>query len=276
MYPSLFHLDFVALPTYSAFCALGLVALLFLALYTGQKVGVASQKLWNLAIWAILAGILADKLLLIATHLWIFRVHPFWVLGMSSQYDPWIPGVSFAIGCAVGLLYALAEGLGVRSVLDALAPALVLASGIAAVGAFLAGARFGSLTHSSWAVSYSSAQAALFYQTPLNRPLHPVQLYQAVLCLLLLLGLLWWLPRRTQAGEVAGFGLFTYGLICFWLECYRGAVQLAGIFTPMQWISLGMVLVGAALLWQRVAPREFVEGQKPEEVPAIAELERRS
>lgn len=273
MYPSLFHLGFVAIPTYSAFCALGLVALLFLALYTGQKVGVASQKLWNLAIWAILAGIIADKLLLIVTHLWIFRVHPFWVLGMSSQYEPWIPGVSFATGCAVGLLYALAEGLHVRSVLDALAPALVLASGIAAVGAFLAGARFGSLTHSSWAVSYSSAQAALYYQTPLNRPLQPVQLYQAVLCLLLLLSLLWWLPRRTQAGEVAGFGLFTYGLICFWLECHRGAVQLAGIFTPMQWVSLGMVLVGAALLWQPVAPvaRELGENQKAEEMTAAVE-----
>lgn len=254
MYPHLFQFGPLALPTTSAFYALAIVALLFLLLYSGPKVGLASQKLWNLSVWALLAGLIADKLLIVLTHWWIFRAHPFWVLGLSSQYEPWIPGVCFAVGCAVGLLYALAEGLRIRATLDAFAPGLVLAAGIAAIGDFIAGAQFGSPTRLNWAVTYHSVQSAALYQTPLDRPLQPVQLYQAGLCLLLLAGLLWWLGRRSQAGEVAGFGLFTYGLICFWLEFYRGAAHYFGIFTAVQWLALAMLVLGAALMWRRALP----------------------
>jgi len=237
-------------PTYGVFSALGMVAALLMVLQTAKRLDLPKEKLWNLTILALLTALLASKLLMVATHLWLFRAHPFWVLGLTPRYNPWIPGASAAIGVAGGWLYLMAEGLPLRRTLDALAPAAALGLGLRAVGAFVAGAQFGTPTRMAWAVSYHSLQSALWYHTPLDRPLQPVQLYSAALCFVLFAALLAWLPRRTQQGEVAGVWLFIYGVGSFFLQFYRGDVSAMALFTPVQWVSLVMVVTGAALLWK--------------------------
>ncbi len=256
MYPRLFQFGPFAVPTYGMFSALAMVAMLLLVVHLAQRLNLPQEKLWNLTILALLTSLIASKLLLIPTHFWIFRAHPFWVLGLSTRYDPWIPGVSAALGIAVAWLYVMAEGLPLRRTLDALAPAATLGLGLQAVGAFMAGANFGTPTRATWAVTYHSTQASLWYGTPLDRPLQPTQLYHAGLCALLLMALLAWLPRRTQDGELAGLWLFAYGIARFFLQFYRGDAAPVWIFTITQWLALAMVLASAALLWKHkpIAP----------------------
>jgi phosphatidylglycerol:prolipoprotein diacylglycerol transferase len=267
VYPRLFQFGPFAVPTYGMFSAWAMVAMLLLVVHMARRLALPQEKLWNLTILALLTGLIASKLLLIPTHFWIFRAHPFWVLGLSTRYDPWIPGVSAALGVAAAWLYLMAEGLPLRRTLDALAPALTLGLGIQAIGAFLAGADFGTPTRAAWAVTYHSTQASLWYGTPLGLPLLPTQLYHAGLCALLLLALLLWLPRRTQDGELAGLWLFAYGLLSFFLQFYRGSAAPLGLFTPLQWIALVMVLASAPLLWKRPSIAPPLSATSPE-IPA--------
>jgi phosphatidylglycerol:prolipoprotein diacylglycerol transferase len=267
VYPILFQFGPFAVPTYGMFSALAMVAMLLLVVHGARRLALPQEKLWNLTILALLASLIASKLLLIPAHFWMFRTHPFWLLGLPARYDPWIPGVSAALGIAIAWLYLMAEGLPLRRTLDALAPAITLGLGIQAMGAFLAGANFGTPTRVAWAVTYHSTQASLWYGTPLGLPLQPTQLYHAGLCALLLLALLLWLPRRTQDGELAGLWLFTYGIARFFLQFYRGAASPVAIFTPVQWIALAMVLASAALLWKHPSTASPLSPTRPE-IPA--------
>lgn len=250
MYPRLFQFGRLAVPTYGVFSAVALVVALSLAMRLARKLHLPPDKIWNLGLYTLLGGLIASRLLMVVTHFSLFRYSPFWLLGLPSSYVPWIPWVSTAIALAVAWLYIKAEELPLRGSLDAYAPALTAGFAIQAVGAFLAGAHFGTPTHSSLAVTYSSSFAANWYQTPLNMHLVPVQLYQAIACIVILTGLLLWLPRRTQPGELAGIWLLVYGLTVFFLDFYRGSATTSGLFTPMQRVAIAAVILSAVLLWK--------------------------
>lgn len=251
MLPRLFQFGHLALPTYGAASAIALLVALSLAMRLAPKLHLPQAKIWNLGIYTILGGLIASRLLMVVTHLALFRFNPLWLLGLSPGYIPWIPWTSAAIALAIAWLYIKAEDLPLRATLDAYAPALAAAFAIQSLGAFLAGAAYGTPTHSPLAVTYSSPYAALLYQTPLHIHLVPVQLYQAIACLAILAALLLWLPRRTQPGELAGVFLLACGLTVFFLQFYRGDVFTSGLFTPMQRAAIAAVALSAALLWKR-------------------------
>lgn len=250
MLPRLFQLGHLTLPTYGAASVFALIVALNLAMRLAPKLDLPPEKIWNLGIYTLLGGLIASRLLMVVTHLSLFRFNPLWLLGLSPSYVPWIPWTSAAIAISVAWLYIKAEDLPFRAALDVYAPALTAAFLLQSLGAFLAGANYGTPTHSSLAVTYSNNYAALLYQTPLHIHLVPVQLYQALACLIILAGLLLWLPRRTQPGELAGIWLLAYGLTVFFLDFYRGNAFTNGIFTPMQRAALAAVILSAVLLWK--------------------------
>ncbi len=258
MYPRLFHFGHFAVPTYGFFTAVALVVVLSLAMRFARRLDLPPDKIWNLGLYTLLAGLIASRLLMVVTHISLFRFNPFWLLGLSPSFVPWIPWTSAAIALAVAWLYLKAEELPLRGALDAYAPALTAGFAIQSVGAFLAGADFGAPTHSSLAVSYTANYSSIWYQTPLNMHLAPVQLYHAAVCIAILTGLLLWLPRRTQPGELAGLWLLSYGIAVFFLQFHRGDVSTNGMFTPMQRVALAAVVLSAFLLWKR-APRPSMQ-----------------
>lgn len=251
MYPRLFQFGRLAVPTYGVFSAIALVVALSLAMRVARKLALPPESIWNLGLYTLLAGLIASRLLMVGTHFALFRYNPLWLLGLSPTYIPWIPWVSTAIALAVAWLYLKAEELPLRATLDAYAPALTAGFAIQSIGAFLAGANYGTPTHSAIAVTYSSTYAANWYQTPLHMHLVPVQLYHAGACLAILAGLLLWLPRRKQTGELGGLWLLAYGLTVFFLEFYRGHATTSGLFTPMQRVAIAAVILSGVLLWKR-------------------------
>jgi phosphatidylglycerol---prolipoprotein diacylglyceryl transferase len=251
VYPRLFQIGPASIPTFGVLSALGLLAALGAAQRFARRLELPSEKIWNLNILAILTSLIGARLLLVATHFAEFRTDPYWVLGLIPIHSAWIGYAAAGLGAAAGLLYLLAEGLPLRRTLDALAPALALGLGVQAIGAFLGGARYGVPTLKPWAVEYHSILSTLWYHTPLNLPLQPVQLYDAGVCLVLFAALAWWLPRRTQDGEVAGLWLLAYGAARFLIEIYRGDTSAMAILTGVQWLCVAAVVLGAMLLWRR-------------------------
>lgn len=249
MHPLLFHLGRFAIPTYGACTALALVAALLALRYFARLLGLNANAVWNLGLIAILSTLVAGRLLLVAVYFNAFHRHPFWILGLTSNHSLWIDAVALITGLGAGLLYALADGLPLLRTLDCIAPSAALALGFNRIGAFLAGLDFGLPTVHAWSVTYTNPIAAFWYGTPLGVPLNPVQLDDALISFALFIGLLWWLPRRTQDGELWGAWLFFYGVVGYFLAFQRIVAQTQW---SIRWpVAIAMVIASIAFLLGR-------------------------
>jgi phosphatidylglycerol:prolipoprotein diacylglycerol transferase len=184
-------------------------------------------------------------------------------------------GLIFGIGTV--LVYCAVRHLSMRDMLDACAPALALGLGIGRLGCFLGGCCWGDvcvapveLTHLNqpvsgwqlqtipvlsqpgfpWAVQFPPESGAYLQHqrlgligndAPRSRPVHPVQLYEAVLALGLCLGLHRAFARRRWPGQIACHLTLGYAAIRFVTEFFRADNNpVYGGLTLSQVISLGL------------------------------------
>lgn len=269
MYPRLFELGPLSLPTYGVFAAIALVAGLTLAMRTAQRLNISPDAMWNLGLVSILSAVLGSKLLLIVGHWHDFISYPLLMLSLSIPRIVDSMLTELGLGLFAGLLAMTFQRMPWLRTLDAAAPAWALGQSILMLGCFFAGCQFGRPTTAPWGVTFHSRWAALWNGTPLDVRLQPVQLYLSLMQLALCLLLLWWLPRRRQAGELAGVWLLLAGLAQFFLDFYRGDNRLlifGGAYSLTQGIDFCMVVLGGLLLLER--PREVVEPARPTELRA--------
>ena len=256
MYPLLFHFGHIAIPTYGVLTAVALLAALGISALAGRRLGLPGGKMWNLGLVAILTGLVASRVLFALGHLSLYRKDPFWVLGLVTLPSIWFALGGVLAGALAATLYALAEGLPVLNVADAMAPAAALAFCVNRIGAFCGGSAWGIPTRLPWGVTYRSVVAYLWYRVPLGVKLEPVQLFDAAVSLGIFV-LLFWMTRRnaTRSGEIAGAWLFLYGLARFFLEFLRGdparQPMLGGAVTLAQLLSIAAVAAGGALWMHR-------------------------
>ena len=233
------------------FNAIALIAELGALAHFARRLGLNANKMWNLGLTGILTSLIAVRLMVVAEYYGAFLQHPFWVLGLTSIRSAWVDPAAVLIGFFAALLYAMAEGMPLLGVLDGIAPAVTMGFAIDRTGAFFAGSDFGLPTQGPWGVTYTSRLAALWYHTPLGIQLVPVQLYEAAALLLILAGLMFWLPRRTRDGELWGAWLFLGGMAGFFLGLYRAGTPDG--FWVREAIFGGMVLASSAFLMGRRA-----------------------
>lgn len=253
MYPRLFQFGPVALPTYGVFAALALIAGLTVAMWAAARLRVSPGAFWNFGLISIFSAILSSRLLLIAGHWHDFVSYPLLMLSVTTPRTVDSVFIELGSGIFAGLLYLTIKRMPWLSTLDAAAPGWALGQAILMLGCFFAGCDYGRPTSLPWGVTFHSRWAALWNGTPLGVRLHPVQVYLCALELALFAGLLWWLSRRRQPGELAGAWLILYGLGDFFLDFFRGSNRLmifAGALSLTQAIDFIMVLIGALLLME--------------------------
>ncbi len=254
MYPRLFTLGPVSLPTYGVFAAIALIAGLALAMRTAARLRIAPDVVWNLGMIAVFTAVLGSKLLLVAGHWHDFLSYPFLMLSMKIPQTVDSVLTELGLGISAGLLYMTLKRMPWLIAFDAVAPGWALGQAILALGCFFAGCDYGRPTSVPWGVAFHSRWAALWNGTPLNVRLQPLQLYLFAVQLALCLLLLWWLPRRRQAGELAGAWMLTSGLAGFFLDFYRGDNRLmifSGALSLAQAIAFCLVAIGALMLLEQ-------------------------
>jgi prolipoprotein diacylglyceryltransferase len=201
----------------------------------------------------------------------------FWLLRGGSA-DPLGGGLASMGGLAAGLLaIALSARLArvpLASLLDAFAPAGVLALGIGRLGCFLAGCCYGAPSDLPWAVVFPGVDVM---------PRHPLQLYSAVADFAVVAIAV---RGRGPAGAVAARCAVGLGAVRCVLELLRdagttNALPYGGI-TLAQVGALALVAGGARVSW-RLRRRAEAErdpealgdiGPRHRERPARAEPER--
>lgn len=257
MFPVLFRIGSVLIPSYGAITALGVLLALALALHTARVAQVDAAKVWNLCIAALFAALIAARLLLVVANWTVLRHHPSWVLGLAMVHHPLLTGTGALAGLGCALWMAWRSQLPLGATADALAAPLALGLAFEQTGALLAGSGYGLDAEPGlrWAVTYTNEMALIWSGAPLGVSLHPVQAYAAIAYIALAAVLVVWLPRRHQVGDVAGAGLMGAGVAIFITEFWRDRIghgsMLHGALDGPQIAAIVLVIAGALALRER-------------------------
>ncbi|ADW70585.1 prolipoprotein diacylglyceryl transferase family protein [Granulicella tundricola] len=235
MYPILFHLGRVALPTFGVLAAIGLMCGLGLSLRTARLLGLDPDAVWNAGLFAVIAAFVLSRVLLIFEHMRIFMQFPGLVLAFPS-----LTATGVLLTGLATLAWIRVKKLPVLRVLDAWAPCAALVWGFLALGHFADGSDPG--------MALGAART------------HPVGVYAALAGFGMAAGLYWLLAGAGEGvtrirgiktdvrGFVCGLGLVGCGVCQFLISFVRvPGKQLYGM-DVLQVVALGMVVVGGLLV----------------------------
>jgi phosphatidylglycerol:prolipoprotein diacylglycerol transferase len=239
------------LHTYGLLLAVAFLAGLFVASRQAKRAGLDSNRVTDMAVWVLIAGLVGAKLMLVVVDWGHYSTSPreLWSLFQSG-------GVFYG-GLIGGMLmawwYARRYALSGWPTADVLAPGVVLGQAFGRLGCFFAGCCYGKPASVPWAVTFTSSYANRHVGTPVDIALHPSQLYESLACFLIFFFLLWLAPRKRFAGQVVLAYALLYSLARFGLEFFRGDPERGGAFglSTSQIVAIVLVL-GATWLYKHL------------------------
>jgi phosphatidylglycerol:prolipoprotein diacylglycerol transferase len=268
--------------SYSAFLLLGIIGGYLIARWRAGRAGIKGSHIDNLALLVSLFGLFGARL-----FSWLFFFPPgisLWAaLKNSGGGMVFYGGVIF--GTLAVVFYGRFSRLPLGNLMDVFAPGLALGLALGRVGCFMAGCCWGDIcvdpaelsklppSASAWqvqtlplisapgfplAVRFPEGAGAteqhrelglIDRQPGLSRPVHPVQLYEAALALVLCVFLHCWFEQRRWQGQVFCLLILNYAVIRFATEFLRAdnSPIYFGL-TLSQVISLALGTLAATIL----------------------------
>ena len=241
------------LHTYGVLLAIAFLGGLWVASRQAKRAGLDANRITDMAVWVLIAGLLGAKVLLVAVDWSYYGRNPRDVLSVFQSGGVFYGGL--IAGILVAWWYARRYQLPGWATADVLAPGVMLGQAIGRLGCFSAGCCWGKPTQLPWAVTFTDVYAARAVGTPMDTPLHPTQLYESFAAFLIFLFLLWLAPRKRFHGEVTLVYVALYSAVRFALEFVRGdpdrGAWLRGTVSTSQIIAV-VLLLGVAVLLPRL------------------------
>lgn len=267
MYPEIIEIWGYPVYTYGVMLAIALVLALFVAARLAKRDGLPSERMYDLGLWLLLAGLLGSKLLLAlldpGANIFSFD----FLRSGGVFYGGFLGGL-----LAAAILIPLYK-LNFWKVADAFAPAIALGQFFGRQGCFAAGCCWGKPTGLPWGVHFSDKAhemtgVPIYDATGGALHLHPTQLYESF-AMLLVFALLYFLHGRKKFnGQILITYMILYPLIRFTIEFFRddprgdllGITGMTGL-SPSQIISLLVAFAAAVFLFLRL---RRASNQKPQ------------
>ena len=248
MHPIAFSLGTLPLRWYGIMMATAFLVGLWTANRRARLVNVSSDVITDVTMWLLVGSIIGARIVYVTTY-WKdeFAGGPFYEVFMVQHgglvYYGGLIGASVA-----GIGYMLWKQLPVWKIADIVAPSIALGSVFGRIGCLLNGCCYGRTCDLPWAIRFPSG-----HETH-GLPVHPTEIYDALLNLLLYLGLAWLFRRRKFDGQVFALYLIGYAICRSIVESFRGDYPVdhihAGLFTPAQLLSVPILIAGiVAWFW---------------------------
>lgn len=243
MHPRLLTTPLFTLHTFGLLLALAYAAAFWWLIRGGRREGLDVDALSSLGFWAIGGAIVGAKALMILRDFDAYAAAPSEIFSLSV-----LASAGDFYGGFIGALVASAiffrrhPELPFWRTADLCGPAIALGQAIGRVGCFMAGDDYGSPTQLPWAVAFTDPDAARIGGAPLGVRLHPVQLYESIVCLALFAVLVRLSQRKRFDGEVILAYTWLYAIARFVLEYFRGDADrgfvFGGLLSTSQFIAL--------------------------------------
>lgn len=251
MLPKLIQLGTFYLPTYGVLVAAAFLVALWLTSRLAKDARMNPEVIVNLGVYCALAGIVGAKVLMIAMDP-AYRANPGEIFTLATLQSAGIFYGGLIAAVLMAYIYMRRNHLPFFRTADLFAPGLALGHGIGRLGCFAAGCCWGKPTHLPWAVVFTNPDARAV-GVPMGIPLHPTQLYESF-SEFLICGILFLFARRGHRdGAILGGYFALYGIVRFLVEFLREHDEsnpLGLALSLEQWISLGLVVAGAILIFR--------------------------
>ena len=255
MHPRLLITPYFTIYSFGALLAAAYLAAFSWLMHEGRRQRLDLDALSSLGFWSIGGAILGAKSLLVLRDLRGLLSAPSGAV-ISSVLNSAGDFYGGFIGAliAASLFFWRHPRLPFWQIADICAPAIALGQAIGRIGCLMAGDDYGRPTQVPWAVTFTNPDAATIGGAPLGVPLHPVQLYESIGCLLLFLLLTRILRWKWFDGATLLVYTVLYGIARFMLEFLRGDADrgfVIGWLSTSQFIAAILVPVAIALLFVR-------------------------
>lgn len=259
MFPKLISIGSFYLPAYGVLVALGFLVGLTITLRLARRSGLPADKIANLAVYCAMAGIVGAKLFMFLFDIGDYIRNPGQIFTLETLQAAGVFHGGFLAALVVAVLYIKRQHLPAFSTMDAFAPGVALGQAVGRLGCFAAGCCWGRECDLPWGVRFRSDFAA---PVPLDKTLHPVQLYESAADLAIFGILYRQFNRQHSRGQVIGLYLVLYSIARFVIEFFRVHEQpLVGPFSLTQWIALALLAAGAVILLRGRHPAALNEGK---------------
>jgi phosphatidylglycerol:prolipoprotein diacylglycerol transferase len=257
--PIAFNLGPITVHWFGVLIALAFLAGMWTATRRAPHAGIAGEAIADLVVpWLLLGGILGARVMFIVTY-WQdeFAGKPWWEIFMIQRGGLVFYGGLIGASLAV-IIFARIKKISVWKLADVLAPSIALGSVFGRMGCLMNGCCYGRACDLPWAIRFPERIPP---SGPPTFPIHPTQIYDALLNLALYLGLAWWFRhRRKFDGQIFALFLMCYALTRSTVEFFRGDyadVHLHNGFTPAHLLSV-VIFVSGVVLFMVLRSRKSV------------------
>lgn len=251
MHPRLLTTPFFTIHTFGVLLAAAYLAALWWLDRGARQSKFDPQDVMSLGMWAIVGALVGAKALLFLRSLGdVASLSDLWSMSLVTSagdfYGGFIGGV-----IASAIFFWRHPEMQFWPIADLCAPAIALGQAIGRIGCFMAGDDYGRPTTMPWAVTFTDPDAASVGGAPLGVPLHPVQLYESAVCLVLFVVLVRLRRRRHIDGDIIVAYTLFYAVARFGLEFFRGDADRGFVFggslSTSQFIAICMAGLAAAV-----------------------------
>ena len=238
MHPVAFSFGGFEIHWYGILAAAGFLAGFHLASRRGRSKGLDSQVVMSLGPWMLVGALLGARSWYLYNEEIGLDKWPEW-FQLREGGLVWYGGF---IGAGLAtVIYSRIRGVPLWPLADALAPSIPLGHALGRIGCLMTGCCWGTPCELPWAIRLPAHPD----------PVHPVQVYEALLNFCLY-GLLAWLHRKSLPhGSILAIYLMGYAVLRAVTEVFRGDGAETGIISQAQWVSLTIFLTGSILcLWK--------------------------
>ncbi len=258
MHPIAFYIGSYPIHWYGVMMAVAFLAGLWTASRRGLREDIPAEKTLDVGLWLLIGSIIGARTLHVVTY-WKeeFANQPITEIFMVQHGGLVYYGglIGAALAC---ILFARLKKIPLWKLADVLAPSIALGYVFGRIGCLLNGCCFGRVCQLPWAIQFPNHsfawekqfQSRLIDANSTALPVHPTQAYDALLNLILYLGLAWLYRRKKFDGQVFATYLLCYAVTRSIVESFRGdysSMHIHGGLTPAHMISIGIFITGAAL-----------------------------
>lgn len=239
--------EYLTMYTYGFCISLGIIAAYLYAWRQAKKeLNVPQEVMTRLLIILVIAAVVGGKV-------FTFLERPSFYF---SHFDVFLRGFKSGFVFYGSLLFAIpamiwffrSQQLPVLQMFDIMAITATIVHAFGRMGCFFAGCCHGVPTHSVFGVVFSDPYCAA---DPKNVPLHPTQLYEVFLLVLIMSFLLFYKKRKRFHGELFLIYLILYAIGRGIIEFYRGDESRGYLFNHLlshsQFIALIVLAVTVVL-----------------------------
>ncbi|MBR7144587.1 MAG: prolipoprotein diacylglyceryl transferase [Lentisphaeria bacterium] len=245
MDPVLFSIGSFSLRWYGVMAALGFIVGLTIFQLNKKYARLSSDQISNVVLLGMIASVAGSRIFYVVQNWSYYKNNPAAIIRVDQGGLVFYGGFILALILIVWYVKKICKADVIRS-LDALAPALAVAHALGRVGCFFNGCCYGKPADLWWSVVYpENTEPFVRYGA---MALHPVQIYEAILNVILA-AVLWCVLRKSKRGITTACYVLAYGLLRFVDEFFRGDhSDFVQGFTPAQIIGFGMIPAGIILL----------------------------